>query len=85
MIDAREAKANNCRASCLFYTQKLSGAAERAANFVLWDVLLTGAAEEERNYQTIWVGLRGANAFSVESLTFYRICMLANTTQSMAT
>ncbi|KAH8728381.1 hypothetical protein GQ44DRAFT_784073 [Phaeosphaeriaceae sp. PMI808] len=54
MIDAREPKANNCRVPCLFYTSRLSGAAERAANYVLWDVLLAGAAEEKRDFQTIW-------------------------------
>lgn len=57
MIDARKPKANNCQVPCLFYTEKLSGAAERSANFVLWNVLLKGAAEEERDFQTIWVGL----------------------------
>ncbi|KAH7389371.1 hypothetical protein DE146DRAFT_161202 [Phaeosphaeria sp. MPI-PUGE-AT-0046c] len=54
MIDAREAKAKDCPVPCLFYTSKLSGAAERSANFVLWDVLLRGAAEGLRDFQTIW-------------------------------
>ncbi|KAF1839132.1 hypothetical protein BDW02DRAFT_615487 [Decorospora gaudefroyi] len=54
MVEAREPKANNCPAQCLFYTQRLSGAAERTANFVLWDALLAGAVEGERKYQTIW-------------------------------
>lgn len=54
MINAREKKANECKVPCLFYTSKLSGAAERLANFVLWDALLLGA-DEQRKYQTIWV------------------------------
>ncbi|KAH7082451.1 hypothetical protein FB567DRAFT_594924 [Paraphoma chrysanthemicola] len=44
----------NCNLKCLFYTQRLSGAAEREANFVFWDYLLTGATEGPRKYLTIW-------------------------------
>jgi hypothetical protein len=62
MIAAREPKADQCKVPCLFYTSGLSGAAERFANYVLWDVLLLGATEGERKYQTIWVHLREANA-----------------------
>ncbi|KAI4628669.1 hypothetical protein J4E83_003222 [Alternaria metachromatica] len=53
-IANRKPEANECEVPCLFYTSKLTGAAERLANFVLKEVLLTGAAEGPRKYQTIW-------------------------------
>jgi hypothetical protein len=74
MLDAREPKTKDCKVECLFYTSKLSGAAERAANFVLFQVLLTGA-EEERKYQTIWVSPLEANATFAELLILHRICI----------
>lgn len=55
MIEARKPAANNCRLPCLFYTEALSGAAERIASSVLNDLLLIGATEGPRRYQTIWV------------------------------
>ncbi|KAH7070746.1 hypothetical protein BKA63DRAFT_519053 [Paraphoma chrysanthemicola] len=54
MILARAEKTKTCKVPCLFYTQRLSGAAEREANFVLWDYLLMGASEGPRKFQTIW-------------------------------
>jgi hypothetical protein len=55
MVQGRAAKTKECPTPCLFYTQYLSGAAEREANFVLKEVLYTNAAEGPRKYQTIWV------------------------------
>jgi hypothetical protein len=81
MIDAREPKANNCPVPCLFYTSHTASAAERSANFVLWDVLLTGATEEPRNFQTVWVCPRQANEIIVESLILHRTCMIVSTIQ----
>jgi hypothetical protein len=81
MIDARLDKAKNYPAKCLFYTQKLSGEAERSANFVLWDVLLKGTAEGYRDFQTIWVCPRKAKAVFARPLTLYRTCMIGNTIQ----
>jgi hypothetical protein len=65
MIDARLPKADECQVPCLFYTEYLSGAAERSANFVLWHVLNERAAEGPRKYQTIWVYPYRSNAFLV--------------------
>lgn len=80
MIDARKPEANECTKPCLFYTAKLSGAAERAANYVLWDHLTT-AATEERKYQTIWVCFHRTVLVVLRSLNLHRICMTTNTTQ----
>jgi hypothetical protein len=81
MIAAREPKANNCPVPCLFYTQHLSGAAERTANFVLWDALLMGATEGKRTYQTIWVCPREAKAVFMTPLIVLRICTIRDTIQ----
>jgi hypothetical protein len=85
MIDAREPKANNCPLSCLFYTEKLSGAAERLSNSVLWDLLSKVAEEGQGKYQTIWVCSYEADAVFVRSLIIHRICMPANTIHGILT
>jgi hypothetical protein len=79
MIEARTPEANNCKASCLFYTEKLSGGAERTANYVLWNQLAAGAIEGDRKYQTIWVYPPKSNATSVDPLMLYRAYMIRNT------
>ncbi|PVH91997.1 hypothetical protein DM02DRAFT_544625 [Periconia macrospinosa] len=53
-IENRAPKTKDCNVPCLFYTQGLSGAAEREGNFVLRQALNTAATEGPRKYQTIW-------------------------------
>jgi len=57
MNDARKKEANEFEGKCLFYTASLSGAAERRANAVLWDVLVSQTVKAEpptEAFQTIW-------------------------------
>jgi hypothetical protein len=81
MVAARKPDADNCEVSCLFYTSYLSGAAERTAEYILWDVLHAGAIEGQMKYQTIWVSFYEANARFVQPLTLNRACTSAGTIQ----
>jgi hypothetical protein len=79
MIENRAEKTKTNCAPCLFYTQYLSGAAEREANFVLREAMLLNALEDGRRFQTIWVCTPNANAPIVSILTLHRTCMMKNT------